>query len=66
MSAPTLATLRQLEGRHVAVQLSDGSRIDDCELVTAPRRGRSTLWLLVGGDDRMLALDDVAQLWART
>jgi len=65
LSPHTLSTLRRLEGRHVAVQLADGSRIDDCELVSAARRGHGTLWLLVGEDDRMLPVDDVEQLWER-
>ncbi len=63
MSPHTLSTLRRLEGRHVGVQLSDGSRIDDCQLVSAARRGSATLWLVVDDDDRMLTLDEVAELW---
>ncbi len=59
----TAQALRNLEGKHIKVQLSDGSLIDDCELISAPRRSRSTLWLFVGGSDRMLALDDVSQVW---
>jgi hypothetical protein len=65
LSPHTLSTIRRLEGRHVGVQLADGSRIDDCELVSAARRAHGTLWLLVGDDDRILPLDDVENLWER-
>ena len=61
MSSHTLPNaLRRLEGRHVSVSLRDGSRIDDCELVSVARRRRGgSLWLLVGGDDHIVAVDDV-------
>ena len=37
--------LRQWEGRQVSVALADGSRIDDCQLVSAGRCAAGTLWL---------------------
>ena len=55
--------LRQLEGRQVSVALTDGSRIDDCQLVSAGRYGASTLWLFSNGADRFVALADVTDLW---
>jgi hypothetical protein len=63
MSPHTLRSLRHLEGRHVAVALSDGSRLDDCELVSAARRGSATLWLVDGSDDRFVPVDDVIEVW---
>ena len=52
--------LRRLEGRTVSVALRDGSRLDDCELVSvAGRRRGGSIWLLVGGDDHIVAVDDV-------
>ncbi|HEY2330727.1 MAG TPA: hypothetical protein VGH94_02310 [Acidimicrobiales bacterium] len=52
--------LRRLEGRHVSVALRDGSRLEDCELVSvAGRRRGGSIWLLVGGDDHIVAVDDV-------
>jgi hypothetical protein len=61
MSPHTLPhALRRLEGRHVSVALRDGTRLDDCELVSVARRRRGgTLWLLVGDDDHIVAVDDV-------
>jgi hypothetical protein len=52
--------LRRLEGRTVSVALRDGSRLEDCELVSvAGRRRGGSIWLLVGGDDHIVAVDDV-------
>ena len=65
MSHPLPVALRNLEGRPVSIPQRDGTRLDDCELVSAgPRRG-GTLWLLVGGDDRIVPVDDVADVVAR-
>ncbi len=52
--------LRRLEGQTVSIALRDGSRLDDCELVSvAGRRRGGSIWLLVGGDDHIVAVDDV-------
>ena len=52
--------LAHLGGRHVSVALRDGSRLEDCEVVSvAGRRRGGSLWLLVAGDDRIVAVDDV-------
>jgi hypothetical protein len=55
--------LQQWEGRQVSVALADGSRIDDCQLVSAGRNGARTLWLFTNGADRFVALDDVTAVW---
>ena len=54
--------LRQWEGRQVSVALADGSRIDDCQLVSAGRCA-ATLWLFTNGSDLFVALDDVTAVW---
>ena len=64
MCPQTLRSFRHLEGRHVCVSLCDGSRLDHCELVSAGRGAAATLWLHDGQDDRMVAADDVVELWA--
>jgi hypothetical protein len=51
-----------LEGRRVSLALADGSRIDDCELVSAGH-GAGTLWLFVNGDDVFVAVDDITDAW---
>ena len=51
-----------LEGHRVSVALTDGSRLDDCELVSAGH-GTPTLWLCVNGDDLFVPVDDVTDAW---
>jgi hypothetical protein len=51
-----------LEGRRVSVALADGSRLDDCELVSAGH-GAETLWLFVNGDDLFVPMADVTDAW---
>ena len=62
MSPNVVRALRRLEGRHVSLRLADGSRIDDCELVSAGRRGAPTLWVHDGRDDRIILADDIVEL----
>jgi len=57
------AHLRSLEGRQVSVALSDGSRIDDCQLVSAGRRPSQRLWFFVNGIDVFLPPADVLAIW---
>jgi hypothetical protein len=52
---------RHLEGRRVSVALADGSRIDDCELVSG--HGAHSLWLYSNGADTFVALGHVTDLW---
>jgi hypothetical protein len=51
-----------LEGRRVSVALADGSRLDDCELVSAGH-GAETLWLFVNGDDMFVPVASVTDAW---
>jgi hypothetical protein len=55
--------MRSFEGRTVSLALADGSRLDDCQLVSAGRHGTGTLWLYENGADRFVALDAVVDLW---
>jgi hypothetical protein len=63
MSQERMSELRSLEGRQVSVALSDGSRIDDCQLVSAGRPGVRTLWVFSNGSDTFLPLPDVVDVW---
>jgi len=54
--------LRRLEGRQVNVALADGSRLDDCQLVSVARRGTSTLWLY-SRQDVFVPLSKVIDIW---
>lgn len=57
------AALQELEGRHVSVALADGSRIDDCHLVSAPREDLDGVWVYTEGEDRIVPVDDVTDVW---
>jgi hypothetical protein len=54
MSIEALPSMQSLEGRHVSVALRDGSRIEDCQLVSAHRPGAQTIWLFADGIDVFL------------
>lgn len=51
-----------LEGQRVNLALIDGSRLDDCELVSAGH-GHPTLWLFVNGSDVFVRVSDVTDAW---
>lgn len=51
-----------LEGRRVNLALVDGSRLDDCELVSVGY-GHSTLWLFVNGADVFVPFTAVTDAW---
>ena len=55
--------LRSLEGQHVSLALGDGSRIDDCQLVSVPRGQLDRVWVCVGGRDVFVAVEDIAAAW---
>jgi hypothetical protein len=55
--------LTALEGRSVSVALKDGSRIDDCQLVSIGRNGTKTIWLFSNHADVFVPHDDVVDLW---
>jgi hypothetical protein len=55
--------LRAFEGRQVCVALADGSRIDDCRLVSAGRGTTKTVWLVIDRMDAFLPRIDVLAMW---
>ena len=56
-------TVMQLEGSKVSVALSNGDRLDDCQLVAAPRGDASRLWLFTAGIDLFVPMADVLAVW---
>lgn len=58
-----LSQLVEFEGRQVNVALVDGSRLDDCQLVSSGRRGAPSLWLVSGGADLFVPLHRVIEVW---
>jgi hypothetical protein len=63
MSRDRISRLRAFEGRQVGVALADGSRIDDCQLVSAGRVGTRTLWVFANGVDLFLPHSQVRAVW---
>jgi hypothetical protein len=63
MITDQLRALRTLEGHHVSLALVDGSRIDDCELVSVGRPGCGTLWLYTENGDTFVEVARVVDLW---
>ena len=52
-----------LEGQQVNVALADGTRIDDCQLISAGRSDAPTLWLYTNGADRFVPLAEIRDVW---
>jgi hypothetical protein len=52
-----------MEGTIVNVRPDDGSVIERCRLISGGRRIVGTLWLVQGGDDVMVQLSDVTDVW---
>ena len=56
-------SLRLIEGRQVSVALRDGTRIDDCSLVSSGRNQVENLWLFIHGEDVFIPTSDVVDVW---
>ena len=56
---------RHLEGHRVGVALADGSRLDDCQLVSAGRPGSPSLWQgsTPNGADTFVTMLEVTDVW---
>ena len=63
MPEAQLKGLRALEGHHVSVSLIDGSRFDDCTLVSAGRGRTGTAWIFSNGMDLFLPLSCLNDVW---
>jgi hypothetical protein len=63
MNKRQVMRVRSLEGRCVCVALRDGTRIDDCQLVSCGRRAVRSVWVYSNGSDRFVDLGEVVDLW---
>jgi hypothetical protein len=61
--SPPIQELRTFEGHQVCLALADGSRIDDCSLVSAGRSRARRVWLFVNGLDVFIRPADVVAVW---
>ena len=58
-----LLHLRGLEGRRVGLSLVDGTRIDECQLVSVAPTGHRTVWVYRNGEDAFIPLGDICDAW---
>ena len=63
MSTEGTPRLRALEGHRVNVAFRDGSRIDDCQLISAGRPGTGTVWIFAQGIDVFLPTSTIVDCW---
>jgi hypothetical protein len=61
--AARIEELRTFEGQQVCLALADGSRIDDCSLVSAGRGPGMTIWVFVNGVDAFVQPADIVAVW---
>ena len=66
MADRQMRNLRLIEGQRVSIALHDGTRIDDCDLVSSGRNRLDNLWLFVNGEDVFVARSDVVDLWQQS
>ena len=63
VSPDQISQLKSLEGRQVGVALTDGTRIDDAQLVSSGRGPVRTLWVFTNGLDAFVPLVEVVDVW---
>ena len=63
MTHEVVAKLTHLEGHRVSVAFTDGSRLDDCELVSTGHNRASTVWLYANGTDVFAPPEQVVDIW---
>ena len=54
---------RCFEGHQVSLSLVSGSRIDDCQLVSAARGQTESIWVFSNGVDCFVPLSEVVDCW---
>ena len=55
--------LRTLQGRRVSIALADGTRIDDCHLMSAWYPERESVWVFNNGCDTFVPMEMVRNVW---
>ena len=63
MNKRQASSLTLIEGQQVNVALRDGTRIDDCQLVSGGRKQVASLWLFSNGEDVFVPRRDVVDVW---
>jgi hypothetical protein len=55
--------LAALVGRDVGVAFVDGTRLTNCQLVSAFCRGVATAWIVDRGDDLFVPVEAITDVW---
>jgi hypothetical protein len=63
VTAEQVPHFRKLEGHHISIALVDGSRLDDCQLISVSRHRNGTVWVYLNGDDCFIPIGDVIDFW---
>jgi hypothetical protein len=58
---PLEVSLGHLQGRQVSLALADGTRIDDCQLISAG--SGAVAWLFWNGADRFVPRSEIVAAW---
>jgi hypothetical protein len=58
-----MSQFSHLEGCRVSLALADGSRLDDCQLVSAGRHRTRSVWIFSNGLDTFLPVEHVVAQW---
>jgi hypothetical protein len=61
--AHLMSVLRELEGQQACLVVADGSRIDDCGLISVGRGRVDTVWVVIDGRDVFIPCEDVIDAW---
>jgi hypothetical protein len=64
-SSELLAELRALEGERVDLTLRDGTRLEDCDLVSAGRLWAKSIWVVRDEIDHFIHIRDLLSVEAR-
>ena len=54
--------VRSFQGSRVSLSLMDGSRIDDCQLISAGEPGGDA-WVFTNGADVFVPFDTITEVW---
>jgi hypothetical protein len=60
VSATWRRVLKTFEGARVHLALTDGRRVDDCQLMSVTP---SNVWVFSNGSDLFIPVQDVAEVW---
>ena len=63
MNDQRIRNLRCFEGQKASVALRDGTRLDDCSVVSGGRNGLDNVWLFANGKDLFIPRCEIIDVW---